>query len=64
MTIASAATGEEFEGNVEAVIKAVDLARTYGEGEAAVHALRGVSLEIERHRLTDAVVCRRLRFHT
>jgi putative ABC transport system ATP-binding protein len=26
--------------------------RTYGEGEAAVHALRGVSLNIERHRLT------------
>jgi putative ABC transport system ATP-binding protein len=24
----------------------------YGWGQAAVHALRGVSLEIERHRLT------------
>jgi putative ABC transport system ATP-binding protein len=35
-----------------AVITADEVMRTYGEGEAAVHALRGVSLEIERHRLT------------
>ena len=35
-----------------AVIEAAEVTRTYGEGEAAVHALRGVSLEIERHRLT------------
>jgi putative ABC transport system ATP-binding protein len=41
-----------FEGSVDAVIGANQLTRTYGEGEAAVHALRGVSLEIERHRLT------------
>ena len=34
------------------MIRAVEVARTYGEGEAAVHALRGVSLDIERHRLT------------
>jgi putative ABC transport system ATP-binding protein len=37
---------------VDAVIGAAEVTRTYGEGEAAVHALRGVSLEIERHRLT------------
>jgi putative ABC transport system ATP-binding protein len=41
-----------FEGSVDAVIGANEVTRTYGEGEAAVHALRGVSLEIERHRLT------------
>jgi putative ABC transport system ATP-binding protein len=37
---------------LDAVIAANELTRTYGEGEAAVHALRGVSVEIERHRLT------------
>jgi putative ABC transport system ATP-binding protein len=52
MTIASAAPGQEIEGDAESVIKAAELTRTYGEGEAAVHALRGVSLDIERHRLT------------
>src|SRR5687768_2852622 len=52
MTIASAAPGQEFEESAESVIKAAELTRTYGEGEAAVHALRGVSLDIERHRLT------------
>ena len=40
------------ENRTDAVIEAIAVARTYGEGEAAVHALRGVSLEIERHRLT------------
>jgi putative ABC transport system ATP-binding protein len=52
MTIASAASARKVEGSSESVIKAVEVTRTYGEGEAAVHALRGVSLEIERHRLT------------
>jgi len=52
MTIASAAHGRETEGGAESVIRAAELTRTYGEGEAAVHALRGVSLDIERHRLT------------
>src|SRR3954453_3103443 len=33
-------------------VAASDLVRRYGEGESAVHALRGVSLEIERGRLT------------
>jgi putative ABC transport system ATP-binding protein len=52
MTIASALPGQELEESGEAVIEAAEVTRTYGEGEAAVHALRGVSLEIERHRLT------------
>jgi putative ABC transport system ATP-binding protein len=34
------------------VVTARGLTRVYGEGEAAVHALRGVDLEIERGRLT------------
>jgi putative ABC transport system ATP-binding protein len=37
---------------VSAVVTARDLTRCYGEGETAVHALRGVSREIERARLT------------
>jgi putative ABC transport system ATP-binding protein len=37
---------------VEAVVSAVDVVRRYGEGDAAVDALRGVSVEIERGRLT------------
>jgi putative ABC transport system ATP-binding protein len=52
MTLESAVDEPGFEGNVGAVIGAHALTRTYGEGDAAVHALRGVSLEIERHRLT------------
>ena len=35
-----------------AVVEARDLTRTYGEGDAAVHALRGVSLAIEPGKLT------------
>jgi putative ABC transport system ATP-binding protein len=34
------------------VVTAGDVVRSYGEGECAVHALRGVSLEIARGRLT------------
>jgi putative ABC transport system ATP-binding protein len=34
------------------VVAARDLVRRYGDGECAVHALRGVSLEIEQARLT------------
>src|SRR5688572_29937950 len=52
MTIESAVTGRTSEHGTDAVIEAIAVARTYGEGEAAVHALRGVSLEVERHRLT------------
>ena len=35
-----------------AVVAARDVARRYGEGQTAVDALRGVSLEVERGRLT------------
>jgi putative ABC transport system ATP-binding protein len=34
------------------VVSARDLSRVYGEGETAVHALRGVTLEVERGKLT------------
>src|SRR3954447_21746334 len=34
------------------VVSARGLSRVYGEGETAVHALRGVDLDIERGRLT------------
>jgi putative ABC transport system ATP-binding protein len=52
VTIASAGPDQSLERSGEDVINAVEVTRTYGEGEAAVHALRGVSLAIERHRLT------------
>src|SRR5579863_3760312 len=35
-----------------AVVRAQDLTRRYGQGETAVEALRGVSLEIESGKLT------------
>ncbi len=35
-----------------AVVVASDISRVYGEGDTAVHALRGVSLEIGRGKLT------------
>jgi putative ABC transport system ATP-binding protein len=38
--------------NGAVVVSANDLARVYGEGETAVHALRGVTLEVERGKLT------------
>ena len=41
---------EETTGS--AVVRGTDIVRRYGEGETAVHALRGVSVEIERGRLT------------
>ena len=52
MTIESAVPGRNSENHTDAVIEAISVTRTYGEGQAAVHALRGVSLEVERHRLT------------
>jgi putative ABC transport system ATP-binding protein len=52
MTIKSAAPDRRLQRSGESVIDAAEVTRTYGEGETAVHALRGVSLEIERHRLT------------
>jgi putative ABC transport system ATP-binding protein len=35
-----------------AVVSARDITRVYGEGETAVHALRGVTLDVERGKLT------------
>ena len=37
---------------VEAVVQARDVVRRYGDGDTAVDALRGVSLDIDRGRLT------------
>src|SRR3954453_22827085 len=37
---------------IGAVVSATDVVRRYGEGDTAVHALRGVSVEIEPARLT------------
>src|SRR3954469_6361400 len=36
----------------QAVVAASGLTRDYGEGDTAVHALRGVSLELSRGKLT------------
>ena len=52
MAITSEVPSRTLSETGEAVIHADEVTRTYGEGEAAVHALRGVSLDIERHRLT------------
>ena len=52
MAVEPVVPARRFKRDVDAVISAENVSRTYGEGEAAVHALRGVSLEIERHRLT------------
>jgi putative ABC transport system ATP-binding protein len=38
--------------NGAAVVSARDLSRVYGQGETAVHALRGVNLDVEREKLT------------
>ena len=46
---ADAAATKEARG---AVVAARDLARHYGEGEMAVHALRSVSIDVERKKLT------------
>jgi putative ABC transport system ATP-binding protein len=51
MTLHPAVPGQLPESDL-AVIQAAEVTRTYGEGEAAVHALRGVSLDITRHHLT------------
>jgi putative ABC transport system ATP-binding protein len=46
---------EQEDGNGTAngaVVAAADVTRTYGEGDTAVHALRGVSLDIAKGKLT------------
>src|SRR5919199_285900 len=50
MAIPAAAAGEEAARGP--VVEAHELTRRYGEGETAVDALRGVSLEVERAKLT------------
>ncbi|MEX2211416.1 MAG: ABC transporter ATP-binding protein [Gaiellaceae bacterium] len=42
----------EPETNDRAVVSAHELTRVYGEGETAVHALRGVTLDVEGGKLT------------
>ena len=39
----------------DAVVSANDVVRTYGEGDTAVHALRGISLDVERAKLTGVM---------
>jgi putative ABC transport system ATP-binding protein len=52
MALETPVPGQRFQRDAGAVIEAAELTRTYGEGEAAVHALRGVTLSIARNRLT------------
>jgi putative ABC transport system ATP-binding protein len=42
----------EAERTSEAPVRAREVTRRYGEGDTAVHALRGVSMDVERGRLT------------
>jgi putative ABC transport system ATP-binding protein len=51
-TAAPAATLDDVARTPSVAVAGRDIARRYGEGESAVHALRGVSVEIERERLT------------
>jgi putative ABC transport system ATP-binding protein len=46
------AIGQAISQEPPAVIEARDVTKQYDEGDAAVHALRGVSLDIERGKLT------------
>jgi putative ABC transport system ATP-binding protein len=51
--LATTATEPARTGTGDAVVvSARDLTRVYGEGETAVHALRGVTLDVERGKLT------------
>jgi putative ABC transport system ATP-binding protein len=51
-TTAAAAAASSVGGPAGPAVEAVDVTRRYGEGETAVDALRGVSLGVERRRLT------------
>ncbi len=48
---ASAATSPAGGADGDAMVVVEDLCRTYGSGETAVHALRGVSFSVQRGRL-------------
>ena len=50
--MASAITNGEKKIIPDAAVRARELARHYGEGETAVHALRGVDLDVQAERLT------------
>jgi putative ABC transport system ATP-binding protein len=46
---------EHAQIQAEGVVTARDIERVYGEGDTAVHALRGVSLDVERGKLTGVM---------
>jgi putative ABC transport system ATP-binding protein len=48
----AAAAAAETNGHVQGVVAARDLARRFGEGDTAVDALRGVSLDVQTAKLT------------
>jgi putative ABC transport system ATP-binding protein len=48
----AAAEAARTDGDDPVVVSASDVTRVYGEGETAVHALRGVTLDVERGKLT------------
>ena len=53
MSEATTTTADPTAGAADrVVVSANDLSRVYGEGETAVHALRGVTLDVERGKLT------------
>ncbi len=49
LAMAAANVADRADGNV---VTANEVARVYGEGDNAVHALRGIDLDVERGRLT------------
>jgi putative ABC transport system ATP-binding protein len=46
---------QQVQSITDAVVSASDVVRTYGEGDTSVHALRGVSLDVERAKLTGVM---------
>jgi putative ABC transport system ATP-binding protein len=52
MTEPASVAAAETNGHAQGVVSARDLARRFGEGDTAVDALRGVSLDVEQAKLT------------
>src|SRR3954451_23850243 len=52
MTESAPAAAAETNGHVHGVVAARELDRRYGQGDTAVDALRGVSLDVDRAKLT------------